>query len=83
METIRRGEASARSGTYRAVVARNVHQDVRVVPAVDVSVAVPHAADQVTLQVVGIIPSLISKLQIMLNITIDKAALQTLYLYKL
>lgn len=35
---------------HRGVVAGNVHQHVGVVPAIDVSVAVPNAADQVTLE---------------------------------
>lgn len=35
--------------TYRSVIAGNVNQDIRGVPAIDVSVAVPNTADQVTL----------------------------------
>lgn len=68
-----RGLRGNSGGTYRAVVAGNVHQDVRVVPAVDVPVAVPDAADQVTLQVVGMVRSLIFTLQAASNITIGRA----------
>ena len=35
--------------TYRSVIAGNINQDVGGVPAIDVSVAVPNTANQVTL----------------------------------
>lgn len=66
-------------GTYRGVVAGNVHQHVGVVPAVDVSVAVPDAADQVTLKAGEMVTFPVQTP----SIARDKAALQNFYLHEL
>ena len=39
-----------RNQTYRSVVAGNINQDIRGVPAIDISVAVTNTANQVTLK---------------------------------